>query len=106
MTAAVVIALGCAARREGLRLTREGVELRTRQPSATSVAVAGDFNGWSTSSHPMTRAGDVWTARVKLPPGEYLFMYVIDGRSWVTPAPAMELVPDGFGGWNGRLVVP
>jgi 1,4-alpha-glucan branching enzyme len=102
---AVVLA-SCAARREGVHVSRSLVELRVRRPSARSMAIAGDFNGWSLSSHPMTRDGDYWTARLVLPPGEYLFMYVADGRAWITPAPPVEQMPDGFGGANGRVVVP
>lgn len=102
----LVLASACATTRpEGVRVTAAGIELRLRR-TARTVAVAGDFNGWSTSAHPMARDGDLWSCRLVLPPGEYLFMYVVDGREWVTPAHAEERVPDGFGGWNGRLVVP
>lgn len=91
--------------REGVQLSREGVRFQLRQPAAASVAVAGDFNGWSPTFHPMTRSGEFWTCVIALPPGDYVFMYVVDGM-WVTPPNAAELVPDGFGGWNGRFLVP
>jgi 1,4-alpha-glucan branching enzyme len=101
-----VASLACAARWEGARLAPGGVVFQLRRPDAASVAIAGDFNGWSTSSHPMMRAGDRWTAVVALPPGEHLFMYVIDGDTWIEPPSVADRVPDGFGGWNGRVVVP
>ena len=80
----VTLAAGCAASRyEGLQVRGGDVLFRLRRPEAASVAVAGEFNGWSVSSHPMRRVGDLWTTRIVLPPGEYLFMYVVDGSSWV-----------------------
>ena len=103
---ATMVVAGCAASlREGLRVREGTVEFRWRRPEAVSVAIAGDFNGWSASSHAMAREGGLWTRRIALPPGEYAFMYVVDGREWLTP-PVEEKVPDGFGGWNGRVVVP
>jgi hypothetical protein len=48
----------------------------------------------------------MWTSVIALPPGEYLFMYIVDGTSWMTPPNAAEVVPDGFGGRNGKVVVP
>lgn len=104
---AVLLGAACAARGgEGVEVVSGGVLFRVRQPSASSMAVAGDFNGWSQTTHPMVRSGAVWTCVIALPPGEHLFMYVVDGTSWMTPAHATEVVPDGFGGWNGRVVVP
>jgi len=107
LIAATLSGAACAAGlQEGVRLSPEGVRFQVRQPAATAVAVAGDFNGWSPSSHPMTRSGELWACLVALPPGEHLFMYVVDGVSWITPPNAAEVVPDGFGGWNGKVVVP
>ncbi len=86
--------------------TRAGVRFVVSQPEATSVALAGTFNGWSTSSHPLERGGasGLWIAVVPLPPGEYLFMYVVDGV-WVSPPAAEDYVDDGFGSNNGVVVV-
>jgi hypothetical protein len=46
-----------------------------------------------------------WTRVVPLPPGEHLFMYVVDGVRWVTPPLADDFVDDGFGAKNGVIVV-
>jgi 1,4-alpha-glucan branching enzyme len=83
------------------------VRFSLEQPAAHAVAVAGTFNGWSRTAHPMTRDGarGHWTAVIALPPGEHLFMYVVDG-AWVTPPQATDFVDDGFGARNGVVVVP
>ena len=105
LLAAALLVSSCATVREEVRVAGDGVHFRLRRPGAAKVSVAGDFNSWSVDTHPLTRSGDVWTAVVRLPPGEYSFMYVVDG-TWITPPGAAEVVPDGFGGSNGRLVVP
>lgn len=78
-----------------------------RQPEARSVALAGSFNQWSVSSHPLVRDGSrgMWTVVVSLPPGEYSFMYVVDGTQWISPPVAEDYADDGFGGKNGVVVV-
>ena len=74
-------------------------------PEARSVAVAGSFNGWSPIAHPMRNAGGQWSVSIPLPAGEHKFMYVIDGKTWITPPDADEFVDDGFGQINGVIVV-
>jgi 1,4-alpha-glucan branching enzyme len=105
--AVTLLTAACASRlREGIRVTPGGIQFRVKRAGAVSLAIAGDFNDWSITSHPLTHRDGFWTGLISLPPGEYLFMYVVDGHSWTTPEHAAELVPDGFGGLNGRLVVP
>ncbi len=87
--------------------TQDGVRFAVVQPEATNVAVAGTFNQWSTSSHPLARgrSSGTWTALVRLAPGEHLFMYVVDGTQWLSPPAAEGYVDDGFGERNGVVVV-
>jgi 1,4-alpha-glucan branching enzyme len=87
-------------------ITATGVRFRFADAGARSVAVAGTFNQWSVSAHPLTREGtNRWTLVVPLPPGEHLFMFVIDGERWITPPLADDFVDDGFGSRNGVVVV-
>lgn len=90
------------------RAGADGVRFTVVAPWARSVAVAGDFNGWSTTAHPLKPAGrdGVWSGVVAIPEGEYRFMYVIDGKRWLTPPEADDFVRDGFGNFNGVVVVP
>jgi 1,4-alpha-glucan branching enzyme len=88
-------------------VTPAGVRFMLMRAEASSVAVAGSFNQWSASSHPLARAkaGGLWTIVVPLPPGEHAFMYVVDGKEWVSPPLAEDYVDDGFGAKNGIVVV-
>jgi 1,4-alpha-glucan branching enzyme len=87
--------------------TPAGVRFTLVHAEATSVAVAGTFNQWSVSSHPLSREGTshVWTGTVPLPPGEHLFMFVVNGTQWITPPLADDFVDDGFGAKNGVVLV-
>lgn len=49
--------------------------------------------------------GALWSVTVPLKAGEYSFMYVIDGRQWITPPQAEDFVTDGFGQINGVVIV-
>ena len=99
---------GCAA---GLSasppvVTAGGVRFVLMHSTARRVALAGSFNDWSTSAHPLIRARStgIWTAIVALPPGEHLFMYVVDDE-WISPPLAEDYADDGFGSKNGIVVV-
>jgi 1,4-alpha-glucan branching enzyme len=89
-------------------VTPAGVRFLFVHAEARSVAVAGTFNQWSASSHPLTRdrTNGVWTLVVALPPGDHLFMYVVNGTEWLSPPHADYHVDDGFGSRNGVVVVP
>jgi 1,4-alpha-glucan branching enzyme len=84
-----------------------GVRFTFASPGAGTVSLAGSFNQWSVSSHPMTRARSTgaWAIVVRLPPGEHLFMYVVDGTQWISPPFAEDFMDDGFGTRNGIVVV-
>ena len=59
------------------------VRFRFHNSRARAVALAGDFNGWSTTSHPMQRSGNaLWTLEVELPPGRHEYKFLVDGKDW------------------------
>lgn len=84
-----------------------GVLFAVEAASAKSVALAGSFNQWSPSAHPLRRQGSssVWARVVPLAPGEHQFMYVIDATRWMSPPLAEDYVDDGFGTKNGLVIV-
>mgnify|MGYP005851808519 FL=1 len=51
---------------------------------ARTVNLCGDFNGWSTSSHPMDRHPDgSFSLTLELKSGkDYCFRYFVDGYCW------------------------
>lgn len=106
---AMAAALAACSARVGPRapvVTPGGVRFVLDAPEATSVAVSGTFNQWSTTSHQLMRArSGVWMLVVALPPGEHAFMYVVDGAAWLSPPAAEDYVDDGFGSRNGVVVV-
>lgn len=82
------------------------VQFSVEAPEARSVAVAGDFTGWTPRQVLQDVDGDgVWTGRVPLQPGVHEYMYVIDGERWVTDPRAERYVDDGFGNRNAVLAV-
>lgn len=82
------------------------VQFVLEAPSARSVAVAGDFNGWSPELVLSDADGDGrWTGRLPLKPGLHEYMFVIDGSQWVTDPQAERYADDGFGNRNAVLLV-
>lgn len=89
------------------RLVTGGVQFTHLAQSARTVHVVGSFNGWGKGATPMKKVGDtgVWVAEVVLRPGEYTFMYLVDGTEWMVPPLAEDFVTDGFGQINGVVIV-
>lgn len=73
---------------------------------ASSVTVAGDFNGWSEDAFALRDPdGDgVWTGHLPLGPGLHKYMLVVDGE-WIADPLAERYVDDGFGNRNALLSV-
>lgn len=74
---------------------------------ANAVSLAGSFNGWDAARDLMSEEeGDgVWSATLRLPPGEYAYQYVIDGEEWREDPAASRFEEDGFGGRRTLLAV-
>jgi anti-sigma-K factor RskA len=82
------------------------VRLNFYSPDARRVSVAGDFNKWQVDAHVMDRqAGGVWTVEIKLKPGAYSYMFVVDGKAWITDPDAESYQDDGFGSKNAVMRV-
>jgi hypothetical protein len=67
--------------------------------AADSVSVCGEFNGWSTETHPLTRQEDgSFRAELPLPAGQrWRFRYLLDGQRWENDWAADAYVPNGLG---------
>jgi 1,4-alpha-glucan branching enzyme len=50
-------------------------------PSAQSVYLVGDFNGWDPTSHPMRRRVDGWWfIEMQLSHGHHRYRFLVDGK--------------------------
>jgi hypothetical protein len=77
------------------------VTMNLHAPEAHHVAVAGTFNKWKTDTHVLTRQENgIWTISVPLKPGEHSYMFIVDGKAWVTDPNAEAYRDDGFGNKN------
>lgn len=82
------------------------VQFELTAPGARSVAVGGDFDGWSGTNPLEDPDGDgVWTGRVAVEPGLHSYMFLVDGSEWVTDPEATRYTDDGFGNRNAVLAV-
>eukprot|EP00249_Psilotum_nudum_P013562 c24399_g1_i1 orf=124-1002(-) len=71
---------------------------------ATEVSLTGDFLKWETML-PLEKGSDgIFHIKQKLPPGNYLYKFVVDGQ-WMH-SPDNPTVPDGAGSFNNQIVVP
>ena len=80
---------------------------REAAPEASSVAVAGSFNNWDLSSHPMTRLenGD-YAIVIELEAGkEHEFRFVIDDTQWENAWNADKYVWSEQGNCENSVVI-
>ncbi len=81
--------------------------IKLNDSKAHIVAVAGDFNGWNPQANLLEDPdGDgIWTGTLKLEPGKYEYMFVLDGEKWIPDPNALRYVKDGFGNKNAILEI-
>ena len=81
------------------------VSFRVQLQGAQKVALAGGFNKWQPVHMVKSDGKGVWDLEVKLKPGQYEYMFVVDGENWVSDPQANLYQDDGFGGKNSVIVV-
>jgi len=81
--------------------------LRINDNKIHTLAIAGDFNNWDPQANRLEDPeGDgTWTATLKLAPGRYEYMFVLDGEEWFPDPNALRYVKDGFGNKNALLEI-
>jgi 1,4-alpha-glucan branching enzyme len=71
-----------------------------KAPEASQVYVAGSFNGWDTTSHPMKKSKTgVWKISIPLAPGTYEYLFFVEGQ-WRGDPESSECVANPFGTTN------
>ena len=85
------------------------VVVRFRDPNASDVRIAGDFNGWVPDKGVRSLIESegqqrTWTKVLLLPPGTYQYRYVVDGE-WRADPDNPRSVPSPSGRNNSLLVI-
>lgn len=69
-----------------------------------AVYLAGDFNEWNPKAKKMTFKAGVYSASVKLVPGEYQYKFIVDGI-WCADPENTNSVPNDQGTFNSVITV-
>ena len=73
--------------------------------TAAEVALVGDFNNWSETSHPMKKnKNGVWEKSLMLDIGRYEYKFIVDGR-WQSDPQNGQVSKNCFGSINNVLMV-
>jgi hypothetical protein len=74
--------------------------------TASSVAVAGDFNGWSRTATQLERRGPagVWAVSLPVRPGRYEYAFIVNSSRWA-PDPLADHRADEFGAGASVMTV-
>ena len=84
---------------------RERLVLFKFEGQFKTVCLGGDFNGWTATSHCLTKEKDTWQIGLYLFPGRYAYGFILDGARWIPDPNAPFQEDDGFGRRNSVLVV-
>lgn len=88
-----------------LKIKRRRIAFSLNAALAETVAVAGDFNGWNTRTHPLKSDGNGnWQRVMMLPLGTYEYKFLVDGR-WQTDPNNAESRPNCYGTRNSIIEV-
>jgi hypothetical protein len=82
-----------------------GTKFSYSDPEAGAVFLAGTFNGWNATSHPMEKLkSGTWVLTVELGPGTHDYKFVVDG-AWITDFENPSSAPDPYGGVNSIVTL-
>jgi 1,4-alpha-glucan branching enzyme len=85
------------------------VQVTFRLPSESGAErawVVGEFNNWSTDSHPMTKRLDgAFEVVIPLAPGTYRFRYYLGDGRWENAWDADSYAANEFGGSDSVVIV-
>jgi 1,4-alpha-glucan branching enzyme len=82
------------------------LEFEYFRPTAASVELLGDFNGWETSGLHMTRdKRGWWRLRMAMAEGDHRFSYLVNGETREADFAAYGVEANRLGGWNSVIFV-
>ena len=84
----------------------KSVTFTVHAEAGQEVRLAGSFTDWETKAKKMTfkKRNGVYSATVKLAPGEYQYKFIIGDR-WATDDQNTEFVPNDKGTFNSKITV-
>lgn len=96
------VAKKCETKKPALK----SVTFTVHAEAGQDVRLAGSFTDWETKAKKMTfkKTNGVYSATVKLAPGEYQYKFII-GDKWTTDDQNAEFVPNDKGTFNSKLVI-
>ncbi|GEM_PF-3154241 len=72
------------------------VRLLLEAPHAANVRVVGDFNGWEEPGLKMSKNDEgEWSAEIKVDPGTYRYLFLVDGKNMTDPEGITIIDPFG-----------
>ncbi|MFQ5344082.1 MAG: S8 family serine peptidase, partial [Anaerolineae bacterium] len=89
------------------QVTPAGITFLLHDHNIRQVEVVGSWDGWHTPGLMAERIEPgVWQAtRLPLPPGRYVYKFLLDGARWFDDPSNPHKAPDGSGSLNSVLVV-
>lgn len=89
------------------QLGATGVRFELLDAHATTVRVAGSWDGWQQPLVATRVERGVWvTPPTPLPPGTHHYKFEVGEGRWVVDPANRERAADGLGGWNSVVTVP
>ena len=83
---------------------KKAVTFTVHAEKGKAVYLAGCFNDWNPTGKKMTFKAGVYSATVKLAPGEYQYKFIIDG-TWCADPENVNAVANDQGTFNSVIVV-
>lgn len=80
------------------------VRFEIYQPNAQTVSLAGDFNNWNLEDTQLKQNHDgIWRVTLRLKPGQYQYMFLVNGKKWTPDPKSKEYIDDGYGHKNSLI---
>jgi len=80
-------------------------EFSLSAPHAKGVFIAGNFNQWNPSSHPLRKnKQSIWKISIPLDPGQYQYRFFVDGK-WQNDPDCSSFIENSFGTSNCLKIV-
>ena len=103
----LLIFFACSPRYTAPIVDARGVTLRIHAPAAKTVSIVGSFSRWDRERDRLNGPDKDgwWSITLPLPDGRHEYLFLIDGRMWLTDPYAQATTDDGLGGRNSVLYV-